>query len=404
MATIDVKEKHIYTVSEITKYVRVIIEDSFSGSWVEGEIANLTYHASGHVYFSLRDAGASLRCAFFRNANERLKFKLKDGMKVICYGSLSVYEPRGEYQLIVKEVEPKGIGALQIQFQQLKDKLQKEGLFDERHKVPIPYLPTRIGIVTSPTGAAIQDILNVTRRRFANVEIIINPVKVQGPGAKDEIAAAVRRFNELNNIDVMIVARGGGSLEDLWPFNEEAVARAVFESEIPVISAVGHEIDYTICDFVADFRAPTPSAAAELVIPKKEDLIGKVSASVSRLRNALSGRISVLEEKLVRLKESRALRQPMNMMLQHEQTIDTLRKDIALRAGHIIEMREKSFRIFTGKLEALNPLSILNRGYSVTVRLPAGEILKDPASLAKGDMVETRLGNGKFTSKVERIN
>src|SRR3989338_2492865 len=198
------KEKRIYTVSEITKYMRVILEDSFPAIWVEGEVSNYTLHSSGHIYFSLRDANAVLKCAFFRRANEKLKFKLKDGMKVIAFGAISVYEARGDYQLIVEDLEPKGIGALQLQFEQLKEKLAKEGMFDERHKVPIPFLPTRIGIVTSPTGAAIRDILNIARRRFSNVEMVINPVKVQGEGAGSEIAQAIRQCNELKNIDVMI--------------------------------------------------------------------------------------------------------------------------------------------------------------------------------------------------------
>ncbi|MFA5500139.1 MAG: exodeoxyribonuclease VII large subunit, partial [Candidatus Omnitrophota bacterium] len=206
----DAKEKHIYSVSELTKYIRVIIEDSFPGVWVEGEISNFVLHTSGHMYFSLKDASSVLKCAMFKRANEKLKFSLKSGMKVIVFGSVSVYEARGDYQLIAEEIEPKGVGALQMQFQQLKEKLQKEGLFDDRYKVPIPFLPTRIGVVTSPTGAAIRDILNIARRRFQNVEIIINPVKVQGADAKDEIAAAIRQFNELKNIDVMIVGRGGG--------------------------------------------------------------------------------------------------------------------------------------------------------------------------------------------------
>jgi exodeoxyribonuclease VII large subunit len=395
------KEKHIYTVSEINKYIRVIIEDSFPGVWIEGEVANLTYHTSGHIYFGLRDATASLKCAFFRGANQQLKFKLKDGMKVICFGSLSVYEPRGDYQLIVKEVEPKGVGALQLQFQQLKEKLTKEGLFDDSHKVPIPYLPTRIGIVTSPTGAAIRDILNIARRRFANVEIIINPVKVQGADAKDEIAAAIRQFNGLKNIDVMIVTRGGGSLEDLWPFNEEVVARAIYESVIPVISAVGHEIDFTISDFVADFRAPTPSAAAELVIPKKDDLINLINTAATRLKNALTGRIAMLAEKLNRLRASYALKQPLNMIMQHEQTIDGLFKDLKKSVEHALDMRREKYGSVYGKLEAFNPLAILARGYSVTTRVTDGVIVKDAALLKAGDVVETKLGKGRFRSRVE---
>ncbi|MDD5427934.1 MAG: exodeoxyribonuclease VII large subunit [Candidatus Omnitrophica bacterium] len=397
------KEKHIYTVSELTKYVRVILEDSFPAVWVEGEISNFVLHTSGHMYFSLRDAGAVLKCAMFARSNARLKFKPKDGMKVICFGKMSVYEARGDYQLIAEEIEPKGIGALQLQFQQLKEKLQKEGLFDERHKVKIPFLPTRIGIVTSPTGAAIRDILNIARRRFSNVEIIINPVKVQGESAKNEIAQAVREFNKLKNIDVMIVTRGGGSLEDLWPFNEEVVARALYESEIPVISAVGHEIDYTISDFVADFRAPTPSAAAELVIPRKEDLVGLINTATTRLNNALTGKVNRLAERLKAVKESYILRQPLNLITQYEQMIDDLRKDLNIRIDHLVKIKGERFNLIDGKLGAFNPLGILKRGYSVSTKLPEGIILKDIRSLKVGDMVETKLGNGKFRSKVEEI-
>lgn len=397
------REKHIYSVSELTKYVRVIVEDSFPGVWVEGEISNFVLHSSGHMYLTLRDAGATLKCAMFKRANEKLKFKPKDGMKVICFGSISVYEARGDYQLIIEEIEPKGIGALQLQFQQLKEKLQKEGLFSDTHKVPIPFLPTRIGVVTSPTGAAIRDILNIARRRFANIEIIINPVRVQGDGAKDEIAAAIRQFNRLKNIDVMIVARGGGSLEDLWPFNEEVVARAIYESEIPVISAVGHEVDYTISDFTADFRAPTPSAAAELVLPRKEDLANAIDTSVTRLKNALNGKIDALMHKLSTLRDSYILRQPLNLALQYEQKIDDLRKDLAIRIDHIVKMRGENFNLLAGKLETLSPLAILGRGYSITTKFADGVIIKDAASLKAGDSVQTRLGKGKFRSRVEEI-
>jgi exodeoxyribonuclease VII large subunit len=395
------KEKHIYTVSELTKYIRVILEDSFPAVWVEGEISNFTLHTSGHMYFSLRDANSVLKCAMFRRSNERLKFRPKDGMKVICFGKLSVYEMRGEYQLVVEEIEPKGIGALQLAFQALKEKLHKEGLFDEKHKIQVPFLPTRIGIVTSPTGAAIRDILNIARRRFANVEIIINPVKVQGEAAKEEIAAAVRQFNALGNVDVIIVTRGGGSLEDLWPFNEEVVARAIYESELPVISAVGHEIDYTISDFVADFRAPTPSAAAELVIPKKEDLEKIINTSVIRLKNTLAGKLGLLAERLSMLKESYVLRQPFNIITQYEQRIDDLKKEISIRTEHMVKMRGENFNLLAHKLEALSPLAILGRGYSITTKLPEGAIIKDAASVKRGDEIETRLGKGKLRSRVE---
>lgn len=397
------REKHIYTVSELTKYIRVILEDSFPAIWVEGEVSNYTLHSSGHMYFTIRDPNATLKCAMFKRANERLKFKLKDGMRIICFGTISVYEARGDYQLIVEEIEPKGVGALQLQFEQLKEKLRKEGLFDEGHKVPMPFLPTRIGIVTSPTGAAIRDILNIARRRFSNVEIIINPVKVQGESAKEEIANAVREFNELNNADVIIVTRGGGSLEDLWPFNEEVVARAIYDSRIPVISAVGHEIDYTISDFVADFRAPTPSAAAELVIPRKEDLVNAINTSITRLKNALMGKIDVLRHRLENLSGSYILRQPLNLVIQYEQRIDDLQRGLNIRVDHIFKMRHENFKSLAGKLEVLSPLAILNRGYSITTKIPGGAILKDIEILKMGDTVETRLGKGKFRSRVEEI-
>ena len=396
-------EKHIYTVSELTKYIRAIVEESFPGIWIEGEIANFVHHSSGHIYFSLRDKGATIKCAFFKYSNQKLKFEPKNGMKVICRGSVSVYEPRGDYQLIVEDLEPKGIGALQLQFQQLKEKLEKEGLFDERNKIPLPFLPTRIGVVTSPTGAAIQDIINIARRRFANIEIIINPVKVQGADAKDEIVSAIKQFNELEIIDVMIVGRGGGSLEDLWPFNEEIVARAIFASKIPVISAVGHEVDYTISDFVADFRAPTPSAAAELVIPRKEELIKLIGVALERLNNAISDKLDVLKKKLDNLKESYILRQPLNYVIQMQQRIDDLRKDMFVSIEHMVDMSGERFNRITSKLEALSPVSILNRGYSITKRLPEGLVVREAHSLKPGDLIETRLGQGKLKSKVEEI-
>lgn len=400
----ETKEKQIYSVTELTKYIRQIIENSFPAVWVEGEISNFLRHSSGHMYFSLKDAGSVVQCAMFKRSNERLKFNLKDGMKVICFGKISVYEPRGSYQLIVEEIEPKGIGALQLQFQQLKDKLYKEGLFDQAHKVPIPHLPTRIGIVTSPTGAAIRDILNIALRRFSNVEIIIYPVRVQGESAKDEIAAAIIDFNRLNNIDVMIVGRGGGSLEDLWAFNEEVVARAIYDSEIPVISAVGHEIDYTIADFVADLRAPTPSAAAELVIPKKEDLVNSVKINIERLGNALANILDTMAQKLARLKGSYALTQPLKMVEQYEQMIDDLRKDMAIRVSHLVKLRGENFNLLAQKLEVLSPLAILNRGYSISSRLPGRKIIKNAGDVNIGDKVETRLGKGTFISKIEEIN
>ena len=396
-------DKKIFSVSELTRLIRGMLEEALPAVWVEGEISNFIRHSSGHIYFSIRDANAVIRCAMFRRANERLNFSPKDGMKVICFGSISLYEARGDYQLIVENIEPKGIGALQLKFEEFKAKLAKEGLFDQSHKVPIPYLPGRIGVVTSPTGAVIRDILNVTRRRFSNVEIIIDPVKVQGDGAKDEIAQAIDDLNKWNNVDVIIVARGGGSLEDLWAFNEEVVARAIYRSEIPVISAVGHEVDFTISDFVADLRAPTPSAAAELAIPRKEDLVDAIEAARVRLKNALSKKVDILEERFKNLKESRVLSEPLDMIMQYEQKIDDIEKVMTTSVEHLIDISSERFTSVISNLEALSPLSILRRGYSLTTRVDDGAVIRDSSKLKKGDKVSTRLNMGSFISNVEEL-
>ena len=397
------KKQKIYSVSEITRNIRIILEEAFGTAWIEGEVANYTLHSSGHMYFSIRDEKATLQCAMFKRANAKIGFNLKSGMKVICFGKISVYEARGNYQLIVENIEPKGVGALQIRFDELKNKLREEGLFDESHKVPIPHLPTRIGIVTSPTGAAIRDILNILKRRFANVEIIINPVKVQGVGAKEEIAQAIKEFNKLKNIDVMIVTRGGGSLEDLWPFNEEIVARAIYESEIPIISAVGHEIDYTISDFTADLRVPTPSAAAELVIPEKKELINRIENCITRLKNTLFSKLDILTEKLATLKESYCLKQPLNIITQHEQKIDDIIKSIFIHTDHVLKFKNENFNLLIQKLEALSPLGILNRGYSITMTQESSRIIKDIKDLNKGGLIKTKLAKGNIISKIEML-
>jgi len=401
-------EKHIYTISELTQNIREILEGAFGEVWLEGEVSNFTKHSSGHMYFSLKDAGAVLNCAFFRFANQGLKFEIKDGMNVVCFGKISVYDKRGQYQLYVEKIEPKGIGALQIAFEQLKAKLQKEGLFDEARKRPIPYLPTRIGVVTSPTGAAIKDILNVVKRRFQNVEVILNPVRVQGEGAEKEIAEAIEEFNAFNNeipadkrVDVLIVGRGGGSLEDLWSFNEEIVARAIFKSKIPVISAVGHEIDWTIADFVADKRAPTPSAAAEMVIPRKEDLLIRLEELTGRLDGAMVDKIMLLEGDLKTLAESYILKQPINIIEQYQQRIDDIARNIEIRAGHILDIKNAAFGSICGKLDMLSPFKVLSRGYSITMLADSGKVIKNAEQLKKGNEVKTRLAKGEFISEVK---
>lgn len=398
------EEKHVYTVSELTRNIRVILERNFGTVWIEGEISNFTKHQSGHMYFSIRDAESVLSCVFFRRVNANLKFEIKNGMHVLCFGKISVYDKRGQYQLYVEKIEPKGAGALQIAFEQLKEKLRKEGLFEESRKKPIPYLPQRIGVITSPTGAAIRDILNVTKRRFSNVEVILNPVRVQGDLAKEEIVEAIDLFNILRNVDVIILGRGGGSLEDLWPFNEEVVARAVYRSEIPIISAVGHEVDWTMSDFVSDFRAPTPSAAAELVIPKKEDLVRALGEFKERMKISLISRMDFLNERLNTLKNRYVLREPLNIITQYEQEIDDLMEGLRLKAGFVVKLRKESLNTLAGKLDVLSPLGILKRGYSITMMKKDNKIIKDANVLKKQDRIKTKLSKGEVISKIEEIN
>lgn len=367
---------HIYTVTELTRKIKNMLESAFSSVWVEGEISNFVQHTSGHMYFSLKDADSVLSAVMFRNVNKDIKFDMHDGLKVVCFGRISLYEKRGSHQIYVDRLEPKGIGALQLAFEQLKEKLRKEGLFDEERKKTIPFLPSRIGVVTSPTGAAIQDILNIIQRRFCNVEIILNPVKVQGDGAKEEIAEAIRLFNELANVDVMIVGRGGGSLEDLWAFNEEIVARAIAGSDIPVISAVGHEVDWTIADFVSDLRAPTPSAAAELAVPLKEDLLTSIDDAALRLKNALS-----------------------NVSVQYEQRLDDILEGLIQGEELFIKGKEDALFSIVGKLEALSPLNVLKRGYSIT-ETEDGKIVKNESQVKTGETIVTRFSRGKVKSRV----
>ncbi len=405
------KNAHIYNVTELTREVRSALEEAFDGVWVEGEISNFRVPASGHSYFGLKDKGAMLKCVMFRSAGSKLKFELKDGMSVLCFGKIGVYEQQGQYQLYVEKVEPKGEGALHAAFERLKKKLYGEGLFDESRKKTVPFLPSRIGVITSGTGAAIKDILKVARRRFANIEITVCPVKVQGDDAKNEIACAIEILNEYNRhiartgldehpIDGIIVGRGGGSIEDLWAFNEEIVARAIADSDIPVISAVGHEIDYTISDFVADRRAATPSAAAELMIPRKDELVSRVKACREDLNAAIEAKLSVLDAHLANLSDKYVLREPVNVLLQFEQQIDDLDRRSGIEIRHYVELEERNFDLINGKLETLSPLSVLERGYSITFM--DGEVVKDAGFLKKGDRLTTRLARGEVASRVEK--
>ncbi len=392
----------VYSVSDLNREIRACLEPRFTAVWVEAEISNLKLHTSGHIYLTLKDDKSQLSAVFFSRYNQGLKFRLKDGLKVLVFGKISVYEPRGSYQIYIEKIQPKGMGELQLAFLQLKEKLQKEGLFDSEHKKPIPAFPKIIGVVTSPTGAAIQDILNIVNRRFQGVHLILNPVKVQGEGAAEEIARAIRQFQTIPNVDVLIVGRGGGSLEDLWAFNEEAVARAIYDSEIPVISAVGHEIDWTIADFVADLRAPTPSAAAELVTQNQAELLRKLGDDADRIRNAMAGFLRQHQERLETLAESYAFREPRRLIDQLAERVDDQARQMQSFFRHLIEQKEQHWRHQAGRLHALSPLAVLDRGYSIAFDTQ-GKVLKKITQLKKGDRLETRLKDGKVYSEITEL-
>jgi exodeoxyribonuclease VII large subunit len=400
---INMQEK-IYTVTEITKEIKSILEENFPNVWVEGEISNFLLHSSGHRYFSLKDESAQIRCTLWRYRGEALQFEPADGMKVIVLGYVTVYERNGQYQLDVVDLIPSGLGKLEIAFQRLKEELFEEGLFEEEHKKPIPRFSERIGVVTSPTGAAIRDIIRIIHNRFPSVKIIINPVRVQGVGAAEEIARAIKEFNEYKKIDVMIVGRGGGSLEDLWAFNEEIVARAIYNSKIPVISAVGHEIDLTISDFVADMRAPTPSAAAQMVVQERKIILEQVGAHIRKLSFYLISLLEHAKQRLKASKESYGFRRPFDIISQRSQKVDELTDQLLNRVKNYFGIKSNTISLLKEKLKVLSPSSVLKRGYSIARKLPDLAIIKDAGILRKSDRIEIKVFKGRIESKVELID
>ncbi len=395
----------IYTVSQLNREVRGLLETRYGGIWIEGEVSNLKYHSSGHIYLSLKDNASQISAAFFSRFNQGLKFELKDGLKVVAFGQISLYDARGQYQLYIHKLEPQGMGALQLAFLQLKEKLEKEGLFAQERKRPIPRFPRTVGIVTSPTGAVIRDMLQVINRRFGGTQVLIAPVKVQGEGAAAEIAEAIDRMNALadGEMDVLIVGRGGGSLEDLWAFNEEGVARAVYRSRIPVISAVGHEIDWTICDLVADLRAPTPSAAAELVVQNAEDVQKRLFDFESRIQNAIRAFVEVKKKSLQILKSSYAFQQPRVLVDQFSQRFDELMRQLQNYGRSFFELKKQSLLSAAGQLRVLNPLGVLERGYSLTTLID-GRLLRQIGQIQPGEEIRTQLLGGEVYSKVTRVH
>jgi len=433
------------TVSELTARIRDLLAKNFTELSVEGEISNCREAQSGHLYFTLKDEKAQIRCVWFKQDRRGVKFRVEDGLKVTLRGSISVYEQRGEYQIYVESMEPLGVGALQLAFGQLKKRLEAEGLFDAKHKKPLPLLPSRIGLITSPKGAAVRDVVRILRRRFHNVHLTVFPVRVQGEGSAEEIVRALRFFNQRKLVDVLILARGGGSIEDLWSFNEEIVARAIFDSEIPVISGVGHETDFTIADFVADVRASTPSAAAELVVQTRREFDKHIADLRQALSDQIRYRILVLSRRVHELGASRGFRRPLDLLRQQRQRADEMTSRLALGLRARLEQSRKRYtaahlRIFRfdfrarisalrirlerratelgkrmerltrvkrerlGKLlvqlEERGPLKVLERGYSI-VTDSAGAVLRDASVVALGDSISIQLYKGKLSTEVK---
>jgi exodeoxyribonuclease VII large subunit len=440
-------ERRVYTVSELTAGIKGTLEGTFPAVWVEGEISNLRVPSSGHAYFTLKDEGAQLSAVLFRGRGRRVRFEPEDGMHVLAFGGLDVYAARGQYQLVVELMEPQGLGALQLAFEQLKRKLEAEGLFDDGRKRKLPVYPRVIGIVTSPTGAAIRDMLNIIGRRFGDLRILIAPVRVQGDGAPAEIVQALVNLQEMAELDVIVVGRGGGSIEDLWAFNDETVARAIVACRVPVISAVGHETDFTIADFVADLRAPTPSGAAELVVREKLAVIERLVDLYARLKQAVTADVTAQRERLEFLARRRVLRDPARALRDLYRRLDDLqgRLRLGLRAGqrqirhrlalltqalsarnpaarisadiallgqlrgrlvsgatHGVQASRARFAASVGRLETLSPLAVLSRGYSVT-RLPSGALVRSAAQARAGDLLEILLHQGALGARVTEV-
>ena len=391
--------RRVLTVSELNAQVHQLLEASFPELWIEGEVSNCKAYPSGHTYLTLKDEKSQVRAVLFKGSSFGVKFKLQDGQKILVRGRVTSYESRGELQVIISAAEPRDKGALQLALEQLKAKLQAEGLFDADRKRPLPPYPKIVGIVTSGSGAAARDIIHVLSRRWPGLEIRVWPVKVQGPGAAEEIAAAVRGFNALApDTDVLLVGRGGGSIEDLWAFNEEPVARAIAESKIPVVSCVGHETDWTIADFVADLRAPTPSAAAELAVPEKaavEDLIAQLQDAM--LQN-LRDRIGTLGARLNYASAHPFLQDPRRLWEQRVQRVDELAARLPDALRLVVERLEMRLRVSAGKLDAISPLKVLGRGYAIAES--RGKILYRKSQVKEGDVVRVRLSEGEINCEV----
>ena len=395
-------DKDILTVSQLNARVREVIEQGIAAVWVRGEISNFVLHSSGHMYFSLKDAESQLRVVMFRNQNRTLNFTPENGNEVVAFGRVSVYERIGQHQLYVEEMIPYGLGVLQAAFEALKKKLSAEGLFDPARKAPLPEYPETVGVVTSPTGAAIRDIVFVLRRRHPSVRILLRPALVQGEGAAADIAQAIDEMNEYGAADVIIVGRGGGSLEDLWAFNEEVVARAISKSAIPVVSAVGHEVDYTIADMVADVRAPTPSAAAEIVVRDVSDLRERLRMLAEKVRTRVESRHRLNAQRLAAVLGSYGLRRPEGVLRQLRQRLDELQERFPYFAKVAADRRRASVEHLSQRLRSVDPQRVLQRGYAICRRLADGKVVVSSTQVVRGDKVELSFARGGAVCGVER--
>lgn len=395
----------VLSVSQLNRYIKMNFDadENLANIFISGEISNFTNHyRTGHLYFTLKDDSAAVRAVMFNSSAKRLKFMPEDGMKVIARGRVSVYEASGQYQLYVDDMQPDGVGALNLAYEQLKEKLQKEGLFSEHHKKPLPPYPEKVGVITSPTGAAVRDIINVLGRRFPYAEIVFCPVLVQGEGAHLQLTDAVNLFNSERAADVIIIGRGGGSIEDLWEFNDEGLARAVYNSEIPVISAVGHETDFTICDFVADMRAPTPSAAAELAVPDSNELQYALSALKNRMFLNVSSGIADRRSRLEYLTSKGALKSPDEMLSNRSQRLDTAFSKMLSSYENRIGGKKVEFISAATALSKLDPMSVLMRGFAF-VSDKSGKNVYSSQALAKGDKINVRFHDGSAVCEVKEI-
>ena len=392
----------VFTVSQVNKYIKMIFDkDPFLlNISIKGEITNFKAHYTGHFYFTLKDDTSTIKCVMFKSMASQVKFKPEDGMKVNITGQISVFERDGVYQIYCKTMTKEGLGELYLAYEQLKEKLSKEGLFNPEFKKKIPFLPKRVGVITSKTGAVIRDIINVTTRRYPNVDLLVYPAAVQGVNVASTVIAGIDTFNKLNNVDVIIIARGGGSFEDLFGFNDEALARKIFESKIPIVSAVGHETDFTICDFVSDLRAPTPSAAAELVYPQYSDTIRKIALDKNRVIIGIQNYIERKKEYIKRIKAAKLEKIPLDIINKHRLLIDSNMKDAYNALVIMIEKYKSKCMQCIAKLDALSPLKTLSRGYSVVETLD-GKLVKSTSDVKKDDELILTLTDGKVNVIVE---